>query len=750
MTLEQRNKLLATVGAIDPAEDTRSDQQKVIDNVLAGGYSAANSALMGLPDYLVKSIGGSEARSKINQLRRGNEIASTVGDIGGAIGSMFIAPEVGIAKVGTLAPKLGKLGSLASKIGKTGEFLKGTELTGNLAQKIGQGALRGAGQSTLQAVPRAAFGVGAADTDQERQAAMLGIPVAALTGGVLGGTLGPLANKLLNKSIFKGKDFSEEVPGLAAAQAATGETKLQKVLNDAREAQDNGVLRGLGTDTRTLRKFVTNSGLANPSRVEDAKELVSDLAKIATSKGIKAGDLENLAARNKADWDIIDQNFIANAPPKWGQDFANKVASDSDLLQNIDELGTPKAQEALQDILKDISNKSNLPSIKSKLQNISKNAFNSQDPDQRSVGFVANQIRNKLNDYTSDVSGLPKDFINNTKQEFKLARLGQMQDWKDTLKIDKTSAGSDTFPKAAISKMIGNAIGSGGAGGAATSIGMDISQGNDVDLGKAGAMLGGGLLLGGIANKAMPRLIDASKANSGRLLSSLMSNPANMQKLENVSKAGVAAMPGAGARLGGTLAANAIKPAPNDADQVAAIDEKEQALPAGQAQQAKQEFTQKFAKTMNTKLTDIYNSYYSDDMTPEDFLAKVSDKTNGYQDMGAVADILYYDKPKEKDQFLRRYDAHLALKNLDIDKAIKGRGTFESVIGLNKEAGDSQNKLVNTLTELLNEGDPKKDESNRKAIKAQIANLQKDPTLMRKFINEFGLDFSDLKDIGLA
>jgi replicative DNA helicase len=76
---------------------------------------------------------------------------------------------------------------------------------------------------------------------------------------------------------------------------------------------------------------------------------------------------------------------------------------------------------------------------------------------------------------------------------------------------------------------------------------------------------------------------------------------------------------------------------------------------------------------MNAQLGQIYQEYYSD-MNPQDFIQKVSAQTNNFQDMPAMANILFLGNPKGQENFLRKYDAYLTLKHIDIDKALKGGG----------------------------------------------------------------------------
>lgn len=713
MTLEQRAKLLrqnpsALSEGVDPT-DTRTNEQKIMDRLGAGGYSALNSVLMGLPDYLVKTA-SKDTYKYLKDLRSKNQDAANIGDLAGTIGSMFIPGGAIVKGLGAGAKAVGAV-SAADKLAKAGKFLGGTELTGGLLSKIGQGGLRGGGQAAEQAIPRALTGVGVADTDKDRQAALAGIPLSIGVGGIGGAALGPLASKLLGKTKIAGKEFGESTPEFLA--------------NEAREILDKATLQQVGLETRGLRRAATGAGFGNP-RVAATKgqDYVNELAAGLRAKGIRGKkNFEALVEKNRQAWDDIDKAFEKNAPKNWSQEFSNRLATDDDLLQLVDEQGTEAATKAFTDIAGKIAKDTSLPAIKNRLGNMVKSGMNSIDPDEKARGFVANQVRKKLDDYVADASGLD---VTDAKADYKLLQPFMQQEGRDVFKLTKAGSGSPTFEKAAVGSLIGGA----------TQSGIGSEQG--FDPGKAVTGLAGGALLGGAANKLLPAILNKGSAELGRLGGGILANPTAQKLLEK----GIQQAPNAAVKEASIMAG---KPAPKSADPEQSTAEKEAALPPEQVAPARQEFSQKFAKTLNSKLESIYQNYYSD-IDPQEFLQKVSAQTDGFQDMRKVAGILYQN-PKEKDAFLRKYDAFLALKNVDIDKAVKGGGLLD----LDQSGKQGRDVLVNTLLDLQTEGDTsKRTPAQRKIIEEYIDKAKDNPQLMAQFLKNYGLDFADLADMGLA
>ena len=192
MTLEERNRLLGSipqeqaVPVPKPYVDNRDDMTKILEGIGTGGYEAANSVLMGLPDVIINSMGESDAKKAIEGLRQRNKEAAQVGEIGGLVGSMFIPGGALVKGLGMGAKALGAA-KAADKLIKAGKWIEGGQLTGNLAQKALTAGARGAAQSAEQIIPRALLAqADAGKTAEEKQAELANAPLSILTGAGLG------------------------------------------------------------------------------------------------------------------------------------------------------------------------------------------------------------------------------------------------------------------------------------------------------------------------------------------------------------------------------------------------------------------------------------------------------------------------------------------------------------------------------------------------------------------------------------
>lgn len=115
---------------ITPIEQVPSTKNGggILDSVGAAAYSAANSALMGLPDLVVGAVGGEEASKKLADFKESNKAASTVGDL-----ASFLIPGAGIVK-GT---KSIAGGGLADRLFKSGRLLKSTQKNPGVTKTTG-------------------------------------------------------------------------------------------------------------------------------------------------------------------------------------------------------------------------------------------------------------------------------------------------------------------------------------------------------------------------------------------------------------------------------------------------------------------------------------------------------------------------------------------------------------------------------------------------------------------------------------
>ncbi len=150
----------------------------IANNIGAAGYSALNQLGLGLPDFLVKKIGGSENYKKLHDFLSQYPLASAGGNVSGLVGSM----GTGEAE----AKALSKL----PVIGKTFRW----------ANTPGGGLLGGALKGAIAAAPQAGIRAltGNITPEQAKTGMLFGAALGGM-GGVLGGKapmLGQASNKI--------------------------------------------------------------------------------------------------------------------------------------------------------------------------------------------------------------------------------------------------------------------------------------------------------------------------------------------------------------------------------------------------------------------------------------------------------------------------------------------------------------------------------------------------------------------------
>lgn len=721
MTLEEKRRFLASAPAgatqVPVVDDKRDMATKVLENIATGGYDAANSVLLGLPDFLMRL--NPESKKAIEDLRARNKEASQVGEIGGLVGSMFIPGGAILKGAGGLA-KLAGATKAAEALGKGAQFLKSGELVGNIGQKIGTAALRGAGQAAEQAIPRALL---AEDVGQGLESLPLSIGVGA-AGGAL---LGPLAQKFLTTPASKViKEGAEEFVDKAKA-ATVGAMGID------RKAVMSALNKSLPGGTRASNRVLSGT----KKLIDDVAEIGSKpeynfLKEVGREDRVEAG----LRAISKKYETAIDDAMM---DPTVQSKAYNAIFDDIDELEKLDIVkfdpkNNPYTNTA--GLIDDYLRKPGGPSsLRNRMQErastlMKKNNRTDYEEAELKSLIAGRAALDDVLDEVSSAAGGPG--LKELGREYRVLKAVKDGEFRNMLKdISPISMGSMTAEKTAIQKLIsGQNITQAAAGAGLT--GAATAQDFESDpLGTAAKVIGGGL--GGVAvGKYLPKLIQHSMAAATKPAERIAGKLAgmNLSALDDVSLPKAASIIAQQEKL--------------NKDPASTVEQQEQAMPPEQVEQARQGFSQKFAGVMNQRLQSVYKKYYSD-LDPKDFLARVSEKTGNFTDIKAMAPVLYPDK-KQRDDFLRKYDAYLALKNIDINKAVKGGG----FLGLDQEAQKANELLTQKLIELQSEGDMGKRETAKKQVEKYIADVRKSPELLDQFIRETGLDFADLEQLGLT
>ena len=486
-----------------------ADRNDIWETLGAGGYSAVNELLFGLPDWLVKKTGSSETVENLQRLRDENKLASGIGTGLGLVGGMLV-PVGGLAKLGgkglTLGAKalrglkgadtaldLTRIGGLTGQLARAGQ---GLDKAGDIlkATKGMRGALtRGASQ----AVPQAFFT--SDDTSEFAKQALLGT---ALGGG---------AELGLNKL-------------------------LPKLAGKASSALDGATIRGTaGPQTRRVIQDVTTGGMGRKSptgrvlsRGEDA---IHSLAEYIRRN--KLTSLDDVAEKYMAEsgvWNSISK--VADDANLRPSDLLTRLEKDSrvqDILGSFGEDG----EKMLTDILEKADKAKGWASVRKMLQTFSDKGMKSDDITKGYQGELAKIIREHFDDASMELvnklDAVPDALSGKNLRDIKNAwrnasALGDAAA-RDMTNVAGATGGSDTFMKQQLGQMIG-----GGALGA----GAGAVGGDDPMDAFAGAMVGAA---GGAAlNKALPKLINKGGAKLAGALGDISTRGASGELGQGVGR----------------------------------------------------------------------------------------------------------------------------------------------------------------------------------------------------------------------
>jgi hypothetical protein len=129
-------------------------------------------------------------------------------------------------------------------------------------------------------------------------------------------------------------------------------------------------------------------------------------------------------------------------------------------------------------------------------------------------------------------------------------------------------------------------------------------------------------------------------------------------------------------------------------------------------------------------------------MSPEDFMEWANTKTKGFTDKASLGVILY-DDPKQAKEYADRVRLAEQFGQINMDKALSD-GWFD-------DEADSQRKALTEL--LMNQqtgGDiSKRSASQQKILAEQLTLAKKNPEMLPQVLANYGLDFADLKEMGV-
>ena len=711
------------------------------EDITAGGYSALNSALFGIPDIIVKSA-NTDAYKKLQALKERNKTANFVGELTGAVvpTPALIAGAVGKgAKAASLGLKAGKAATAAGKVGKAADtasdFLRASGKFADVAgaKGLGQAALRGGVEAGLQAAPRALSGE--ADASDALLATGLGagigvagkiLPSALRSAGLLNkgeAVSAPLEDILVDKELaargLSGRDIKQAMNSTASA---LGVNRVGNIVNNADDVK------------RAALAVLKKNDILNP---DEARAFIQGTGK-------KFEILNN--AFDKSGMRVID--------------LADDIAADPAIVAFVAEHGDD-GQKLVDDMVAKYSSHGSLNDIKSAITKDIQFANKSTDRLASDAGDVATAIKNKLDDAVLALDPAYDSY----KADWRALQPLRTMVARDKASIAKASGGSDTVAKVLATSMLG------GSAGAALS-GFDP---NDESTWTPAAMKAiAGIAIGASVNKVVPGITNYA---AGQVAGAL-NNPKFLGALDKIglglSKADVA---GAMERF---IAAQKTEETPEETrEKLGEIQPDSEILrakarsrtsdtskffpkagtsasPADEAGQVRaDQYGEAYMDKLNQAMAQYWMDHFSDSMTFDEYKGLVAKKTDGFAPEKS-ASFLYPDK-KDRQTFLRDLRVTRDISNVDLDQVYRKAG-FLSDKSERAEIAKGQNDLVDAIASLVTDPGAVPTKTAVDTIKADLAsikNLKADPAEKRNMLFEllstkYALGLDSIRELGLA
>ncbi len=660
----------------------------------AGSYEAANQALMGLPDWLVKTAGGSKNYQDLMKFKAENKMASDIGGGIGTVGSFFI-PGGAVAKGLGLGAKALGAGKVAEGLGKAGQFLA-KPVAG---EGVGKIFARAGGQALEQSAVRNALDVSEDSQGKEKDLGQrLGNIVGETAlGGVLGGGIGSGLGKITSK--------------LGAAKTAgttLGDIKAENLLDTAAQK----TLAGIGAQGRDVKRFhiMSGGGGGKGSKLEANEQKIANLIK---KHGITDDPETHDAAEQlyKNTWRAIDAAAESVDPGK----VANIVGEIGGEFPKLDRSSLMNFRNSLVQKLDDYKFSTALT------------------PGDMDTYRALRTAKDQLDDQIAKASGIDPKTIALGKELKPLNDFLDIMRYRDSVGAvgGPVSMGSNTQPKQIMGDVATKMLAGGSAG---ATIGAAGSSDDDRI---KNALLGGlaGTAGGAALQKILAKGLTSGKMGIDRAIGKALT-PEVAAKLGQAGEKGVeiAEKAAPGVTAAAAKAPAILADAQREGEALAAA--APEAVPG-----AKLEVNAKFKATIDRALEDTYNRYYSD-MSPDEFMANIKEVTGGLDPANPkTAQIIAGFDPNVASQYLKEYNTLLKVSTYTPDTGIGG--TVAGMLGTNKQ----ENELTSALTDALSKdlGDLKS--AGKKA--KELVGLLKSGDVTLEQLKQYLLD-SHLKTISSA
>lgn len=679
------------------------------EDILAGGYSAANSALFGIPDIIVKAA-SSDTYKSLQDLRARNKAASVVGDVAGAFaptgGGLFKAGSAGLKALSTGAKAVKAVGTAekfakgAKLADKAADIIRGTKTFKN---SIGTGLLQGGLAAAEQTIPRVVMG-------QEN----------LLQGGV-------------ETAIGAGAGAALRGIGMAAS-------RLPEAMKAAEKWGNKTIVKQANVTDRILRQQGQYLGKLEPE--EYMKKLADFAEKYEIHRDPK---LDAIVAETKTMWKQIGDNFDASGY-KLGDDFndiiqngnvaeviardsANGLQSVSDMIGKVDATSNfAKKREYLNDIIFD---EKSTPEMKK----------------------VATDLIKKLEDKAEELSGLN---VGEAKEKWKMMKPFELADIRDELSPKSGGLPGGKFLTQLAISGIGSGMGVGATIGATTTIKGVIDDPTNPNAWYKLLVTTLSGAAAGAVNKQVARLL---AQGARRLPADKIAKIAEkLQGKDIVGALKIAKIEELPTAAGKMIAAS-ITPEDERKPVVERVEATEAVVPDEAQQTAAWETNKKYAEKLNTAMYNYWSQNFADSMSYEDYVQQVYTMSNGFDPK--ITASFFFKAGKERDKFLRDYEKALQLKSINLEAAYSGKSAnfFQNLT--NKDAVAIKRKgyqtLVDTVASLVtNEGDLPS-ENTKKTVEADLSLIMKQPVsseeknkmLYDLLRTKYGFSYDDLNNLGL-
>lgn len=600
----------------------------------AGGYSALNSALLGIPDAIVKRV-SQPAYSDLKKLEAANPGATLAGTTAG-----YFVPglgELGLAgkalEAGSAGLKALKAASAASKIDELLNVAKGGEGISKLAQ--------GAASGLVQSAPRAA--VQGLDTGDWG-----GAGTEALAGTVGGAALG----KVLG--------------GVAA--------KAPQLTDDLATASDKALIDGaLGINSTKAFKKVLGPNATVP-QIEQAYQKSADLIRqiAGNNEGLIAIKpvLKDFVTDTGQTWNAFARNFDEARPLLADSANMNNIAA-LPAVQNLTDSFGAEGQNALESLIEKVDRSPTFASKRGLLDAYANAGFKSDDPMKQYLGQAARGIKGQIDDMALQLT--PDTDLGQMKQVYSallpIKKMLQMAEIK----------GENVFREG--SQTAGRLLASTLAEHGPSSLGLGLIN----------PAYGASMLAGDVATKTIPQLANKATAAIGAKLGPVLrsegaQNVASMLGQNAAKVAGGAGKLGAGI-AGGIGAVQGLAPTQEEETAASQVPGGQQALaeeanaPTGAASMAKWQTNQDYMQTIENRLQTQYQTRgFMMYMPYDQFVQEVAQATHNF-DPKFSARLLFED-PRDQADYLKTYNTYLQKSTIDLNGALQHASQVQPLAGL--------------------------------------------------------------------